>query len=481
MSCLLVDENIGDALIDVALPAFYSGIYVIGALLYEVSSFALLLPLCIIIGIIIYHKFVYRPAKRAHDTRKSILKRRQSYGNSASIENQRRKMRNMSTENQTRNSNAVRVLTILQNGIIAGIANLSMRRFKKQIATRVAQRQKWWAMNVPASYQGAGLGQRDSKAGGRLHNDVRDNIAHFSYPNPNKIKRMMMSLRKRQSGYQSAPNLFDVSIVLKNQLNGHTTRDPVVIKPLQGGLIYRELRPVIIFDTGEALLRIRSKLSTAAIRELSDTEEKANGDQEGIVIEKGASEKVNVQYEVGVNDRRIHNEVVDELSLNLFEIPVPDLLKEFQDIFEFFYPDGITMSKVEKEEVFELFTVWIHEQEYQSKMQFDGAAYCEVQTIGFEIFYNWFFDLSQMVHDVISNRLTNYILLSSNLSDNTGSLNNSNKMKPQMKLLNLVTSQLLRDTDAKYSAAPTSPHLSEKHSRNHGYTENPLRDVTWNS
>ena len=114
-------------------------------------------------------------------------------------------------------------------------------------------------------------------------------------------------------------------------------------------------------------------------------------------------------------------------------------------------------------------------------MQFDGAAYCEVQTIDFEIFYDWFFGLSQMVHDVISNRLTNYILLSSNLSDNTGSLNNSNKMKPQMKLLNLVTSQLLRDADAKYSAAPTSPHLSEKHSRNHGYTENPLRDVTWNS
>ena len=249
------------------------------------------------------------------------------------------------------------------------------------------------------------------------------------------------------------------------------------MKPLQGGLICRELQPVIFFYTGEALLRMWSKLSTAAIRELFDIEGKGKGDQEEIVIEKAAIEERDVMNQVGVNDGSIGEIVREQLSVEVIEIPVSDLFREFQDIFNFFYPDGISMSNTEKEEVFELFTVWMQEQKYRSKIRFDGAAYCEVQTISFKLFHNWFFDLSQMIHDVMSDRLMKYILLSSNLYDNIGVLKNPNKVKSDLKLLNPITSQILRDADAKYSAAPNSSHLFEERSRNHNNTENPLQGL----
>ena len=72
---------------------------------------------------------------------------------------------------------------------------------------------------------------------------------------------------------------------------------------------HRVLRATIFFDTGEALLRIWSNLLITAAHE---------------------------------------NGMDDDWKVELFEVPASALLKELQNIFDAFYPDGIPLSKVEK-------------------------------------------------------------------------------------------------------------------------------------
>ena len=490
MSFLLVNENIGDAFVNMILPCFYTGILALGAALYSASLAALLPPFCVVIGIIIYRRLVYRPAKEAHNRRKDTLKSSRSNGDFASSRNLFREAHGKPIANQNLFSNGLftylsRVLTILKNCIIAGIANLSKRKLKKYATHRAACIQKWCIMNVPATYQGAGLGEdieihTDHVIPVRrasLHLDqARANVVHISIPS--EIKAMMTSIIKCTSRHGDEYNISAVTGPSSKQLNLHLGDDLVVIKPSEKRHMSRHLRPVIIFDTGEALLRIWSNTSARAARHtfiddgrldentvaMNEVERKED-DNDDMVIEK---------------DENIVKDSHQGQFLQAFEVLVPDLFIEFEDIFNYFYPDGISISGLEREEMSELFAVWIQEQVYQSIILLDGSVFCEIQTIHFKLFHNWFFDLIKMMHDIMSDRLMNYVLSSSNLSDNTGTRMIPKNAKLSMKLLSLLTSHDLRKADEKYSVItpepPTIPsNIPVKPSGEIAYTANPLR------
>ena len=95
-------------------------------------------------------------------------------------------------------------------------------------------------------------------------------------------------------------------------------------------------------------------------------------------------------------------------KVELFEVPASALLEELQYIFDGFYPDGIPLSKVEKKEVCELFREWI---EVQKSLRASDGMCSDSQMIPFKEFHGWFYDLSEMIHNAMSDRLLTYILL----------------------------------------------------------------------
>ena len=70
MSCLMVNESIGDAFIDAAMPSFFSLLYMLADALYKISLLAILCPVIAVLGIFLYYRLLYRPAKKSHRERK---------------------------------------------------------------------------------------------------------------------------------------------------------------------------------------------------------------------------------------------------------------------------------------------------------------------------------------------------------------------------------------------------------------------------
>ena len=80
MSCLMVNESIGDAFIDAVMPSFFSSIYLLADALYTISLSAILCPLGAFVGIFLYYMLVYRPAKKSFRKRKILLQTRKRNG-----------------------------------------------------------------------------------------------------------------------------------------------------------------------------------------------------------------------------------------------------------------------------------------------------------------------------------------------------------------------------------------------------------------
>ena len=367
MSCLIINERVGDAFIDALLPSIYSSILILGAALYKVSLFALLFPLCAIIFMVNYRTLVYRPARKAHEERRILLMKRQLSGDFNCREVQsRRQMHQQSRSSQSKVSDSFagriqRLLIILMYGIISGITHISDKNVKKDIAKKIAYQKLWCLMNQPASHQGAA-----SLSGGKGHqsdvlaeNEFNDkSFASKRNYTMQKIKtgstsseitRILTSSRVwREASYGSPYTSFFIGIG-KPQMQVHSKDDLVVTKLLERGESFRELRPVIIFDTGEALLRIWSKLSTAAVQN------------------DGAD---------------------DELWKDPFEVPVEDLFEEFENVFDVFYIDGIPMSETEGEEACEFFSKWITVQNPPFKARSSGEVRLNIQMVGFKAFHS---------------------------------------------------------------------------------------------
>jgi membrane protein implicated in regulation of membrane protease activity len=89
MTFILMNEVVGAAIIDAAIPAMYSAIFILGAYLYSISLLALLLTFCLAIAAVFYWTLVYRPASKAHSLRKEKLKRMRCASHSPSVDRQR--------------------------------------------------------------------------------------------------------------------------------------------------------------------------------------------------------------------------------------------------------------------------------------------------------------------------------------------------------------------------------------------------------
>ena len=100
------------------------------------------------------------------------------------------------------------------------------------------------------------------------------------------------------------------------------------------------------------------------------------------------------------------------VSEEYLEVIVPDLYREFQNIFKNFYPDGILMSETEIDEASENFTTWKNALKLRQATAIKDDVACSVEIIDFQVFQEWFeFELIDSIHSIAADRLLNHTLL----------------------------------------------------------------------
>ena len=153
MTCLLLNEFVGGAVIDAAIPAIYSALLVFGAILFSVSFLALIICVIVILVSTNYWAFVYRPASLAHSRRKRKLKIIAANGGRSLIKfNATSSKANSSGKKSRHQPESIsaycrRVFHIVKRSLQYGITVLSYRgkREKKHFAARSV----WCGMNRP--------------------------------------------------------------------------------------------------------------------------------------------------------------------------------------------------------------------------------------------------------------------------------------------------------------------------------------------
>ena len=151
MILILLNQALGSAVIDAAIPAMYSAIFVLGAYLYTISLLALLLTFCLVIAAVFYWTLVYRPAIKAHSLRKEKLKRMRSASHSPSANRQMKgsaspcRVASSSSRSESASVYLRRVFNIMRHSLQHGITLLSFRRTR--CAKEMAIQRVWRAMN----------------------------------------------------------------------------------------------------------------------------------------------------------------------------------------------------------------------------------------------------------------------------------------------------------------------------------------------
>jgi hypothetical protein len=158
LSIMLLNETIGDVMIDSLIPSVFSGVLICGDAMLSVSIALLVVPLVVIIGVPLYIIFLYRPAKIAVFRRLEIRKaywdkvdligpavnskRTEAINSSSNFSN----LKGMITRLSTDTLRAVRVISMHLQGMVVQYSTsgreqrLNIKRSKLNI---------WQNMNKP--------------------------------------------------------------------------------------------------------------------------------------------------------------------------------------------------------------------------------------------------------------------------------------------------------------------------------------------
>ena len=144
----MVDESMGDAFIDAAMPSFFSSMYVLANAIYKISLPAILCLSIVVVGIFLYYTLVYRRARKSRIERKILLQTRKHNGDFGRKEKRPRGVAYGVGEF------IQRLFVSFNDGIVILIQHLSDKRLKKRVAVENSFGHKWCAMNKPALHQG---------------------------------------------------------------------------------------------------------------------------------------------------------------------------------------------------------------------------------------------------------------------------------------------------------------------------------------
>ena len=379
MTCILFNPMIGGMMVDAAIPAFYTSAMVAGVYLYSISLTVLLVTVFFLIFVMNYWAFVYLPASRAHYKRREKLKRIKCEFHASATGKGRRSSTRHSSKRSTATSflkYMSRVMNIVKRAVQHGITLLSVRR-----KTRTKSRNfkaLWRDMNRPPIQNGmiAVASPRSSRGGCDSASQSPRN-----FPTKLKLRRSVILFPSKIIKMSTAANaeiLGKGTPFKTNSLDSYS--DSVIYRSRSSDedSQKRKIHPMLTFDAKQALTILRSSLSP-----------KENGD-------RGSGR--------GNADEKQSQKVREKLN---FDVSESNLSHEFRSILEVFYPDGVALTDLEKEEACELFDKWKESQNARFSVRLNCTGTVHVRYIKFNLFEEWF---QKEVLDVVRNTLSDRLL-----------------------------------------------------------------------
>ena len=182
----MIHEDVGDAFIDAVIPSIYSAFIVIGAILYDLSLYAVFIPFSLLIAILWYRKYVYVPSLKAVNERK-IITAQENLENPIKDHFRKISHKNTPVENFRRGStgggngsNKDEILIFLRKcfyGFQRAVANCSEKNIIESMRKNAKINKKWSSMNIPESHVSTNIRTYGRRGLGSVHEQNSYRIA----------------------------------------------------------------------------------------------------------------------------------------------------------------------------------------------------------------------------------------------------------------------------------------------------------------
>ena len=370
ITLLLIHDAIGEVIVNAIIPSMYSGLLIACAALYAVSLTALLVPLVIIVGVCLFVPFVYRPSFAAYERRNVYLKKAQVAGSyPVRINHVKSSTSGPWTCWNDFLKYVWRVSFIAIHSMQHSVVMLSTRAIDIRREKKLHTDKVWRDMNLKVVSEEVLVDDDDkwrryASDENFLATPARSEYSNFSFKNANtcpvKISNMVSSTGEIGTVDPKEERLRLRAMRGLTRVEG----DKVIMR--SGEYVHVQLHSYYVFTPKEAISIIRGRLSPDSV----------------------------------------------SVSEEYLEVIVPDLYREFQNIFKNFYPDGILMSETEIDEASENFTTWKNALKLRQATAIKDDVACSVEIIDFQVFQEWFeFELIDSIHSIAADRLLNHTLL----------------------------------------------------------------------
>jgi hypothetical protein len=390
LSCIVLNEYIGEKLVNLVIGGMYSALLVAGADLYSMSLPTLLFPICIVAGLIMYYHCFFLPARMAIIRRQEKLRKIRVQRETVTVSAHWR-MKRQFADGTPHASNRPcsylrRVMSMIKHAAQSGISACSGNVLHDRRVSEVVTARAWCDMNrAPGGVSEPSVEQATPappptfmQSNPLLFRSMRRSSSRQitrqqSFLPPMPIQNMMTSINAHRALRTAETAITHrTATVLRRQsaLFGimddefESAKDDQFVITRSDRTIATTRRPAatILFEAADALVRMKALLAGSAPRDSEDT-------------------------------------------LHVTEV---DLDREFRAILDIFYPDGIMLSEVERDEAYESFTHWLNNKSPPEVLRWTEAAAPIVPVVSFESFERWFIEeLLCTLHNIMTDRLMN--------------------------------------------------------------------------
>ena len=363
---ILLNDTVGDALIDSALPSIFTGFFFAGTALLSQSLSTLLIPMGILLAMLLYYICVYRPARAAYSQREENMKilsgRGAAHTGSHLTISRERKTKNNCSRRQSLDRYFRRVFSIMTHSLQYVVTYCSNYHMAVSRSKAYSHKKQWCDMNTPHSFQGS------IPAHGAMENiHLQPNAPHRHnktvYLPPPEISNIMTSTTQWKRAYVEQT---------KNKKFADYLQDPgerVITKKQDKDTQLRQMKTLRHFEPADILNIMRVHLITA--------------------------------------DSTSSCEVLNRHC----EVSVEDLIDNLRETLKLFFPDGIEMTGEEREEACEMFVEWKNTQNLRVALEFLGDTIVETQMLDFLLFEKWFLgSFMATMHQIRTDRLLRHTL-----------------------------------------------------------------------
>ena len=424
LTCILLNEYVGEKLVNMLISALYSGILVIGASLYSISLVAMIVPLSLFIGCLVIYYAIIRPAKKAHARRLKKTKVKFMSTQSDVVFTTYRPVSSAFTstygsmgghaERSSRRTEGIshyfmRVYKLVKHRVQFSFTSLSKEFYRTKLRRKRTDQGMWCAMNRPSNCQAF----------------VPSTITTIETlpllpplpPLLPPLPPLLPPLRTRKDVRKNPPqcnSLVEVGppIAIKNIMT-HSK----VLTVLQSTAVtsYRRSGRFNIGSTGIiGILKTKDKDKNRNMdaEDDDDSESSSVGHLVLMTADQSTSRRRKNQSSIflepaeAIGRMKAHlRGSAPQYSKQSLHVIIRDLELEFRTILDILYLDGIEMSEAEKIETLEQFDDWTIKQVSHS-VEED----CD-HIIPFSSFEEWVTRaIFNTLHSIVKERLLNRTL-----------------------------------------------------------------------